>query len=119
MDNEIEKTIYDLEISLLRPEVRTSKEALDKLLADDFREFGSWGAEYTKKDTLENLPKESEVSFSVIDFEVKELSPNIVLATYRTLKEAIGDRIQANRSSIWRKTGGGWQMVFHQGTPIK
>jgi hypothetical protein len=35
--------LLELEHELLKPEIRTSREALSKLLADDFFEFGSSG----------------------------------------------------------------------------
>jgi hypothetical protein len=38
----------------------------------------------------------------------------VVLLTY--VSES-GDR-RSNRSSIWRKTPGGWRLYFHQGTMI-
>jgi hypothetical protein len=55
--NEITKTIYELELLLLKPEVRSSFDRLNFLLADDFQEFGSSGFTYDKKIVLERLPK--------------------------------------------------------------
>ena len=123
MKYNIEKIIYDLEISLLTPAVRASAEKLNILLADDFREFGSSGEVYNKQNILEQLPKATQMArgeFFVSDFQVQHLAEDIVLATFTTDKiSSDNSRVVSLRSSIWKKTGKGWQMVFHQGTPKK
>lgn len=119
--NELTRQFYDLETTLLKPEVRASHEKLDELLADDFMEFGSSGSIYRKSNTLENLATNTDkVVYEVSDFEAKELSENLVLTTCKT-KRTINDVdiVVSLRSSIWKKTDGNWQMFFHQGTPIK
>lgn len=118
MEN-ITKTIKELELSLLKPEVRSSMEALDNLLADDFIEFGSSGEKYTKADILERLPDAIEkVEYKVGDFEVVNPSDDIAIATYKTEKIINGkDKVVSKRSSHWRKTDNGWQMFFHEATP--
>ena len=123
MEKDLQKTIYDLETTLLKPEVRSSTKDLDLLLADDFMEFGSSGEIYNKKMILERLPKDTEISpvqFEVSDFQVKELSENVVLATFKTSKiSPDNNRLTALRASIWRNTNGNWQIIYHQGTPTK
>ena len=119
--NDITKEIYELELSLLKPEVRSSLEQLSLLLADDFQEFGSSGLIYDKKMILERLPKNTEkVVYTVSDFYTKVLSEDIVLATFKTERVTNDvDMMVSLRSSLWRKTNGAWQMFFHQGAPIK
>ncbi|MFA6076193.1 MAG: DUF4440 domain-containing protein [Negativicutes bacterium] len=123
MKNDVEKIIYNLEISLLTPAVRASAEKLNVLLADDFREFGSSGEVYSKQDILEQLPKVTKIAsveFLISGFQVQQLAEEIVLATFTTDKEMPDNsRLVSLRSSIWRKTVKGWQMIFHQGTPTK
>lgn len=123
MQENLQKIIYDLETTLLKPEIRSSAKDLGLLLADDFMEFGSSGEIYDKKVILERLPKDTEVSpvkFIVSDFQVKELSENVVLATFKTNKiSPDNSRATALRASIWRNTNGNWQMIYHQGTPAK
>ncbi len=60
MEEDLQKTIYDLETSLLKPEIRSSIKDLDSLLADDFMEFGSSGKVYDKKNILERLPGDTD-----------------------------------------------------------
>ena len=123
MEKDLKTIIYDLETSLLKPEVRLSASDLDLLLADDFREFGSSGEIYDKKLILERLPKDTQTSpveFLVSDFQIEELAENIILATFKTDK-TLSDKshVVALRTSIWRKNNNSWQMIFHQGTPKK
>lgn len=119
--NELYNTIYELENSLLKSEIRSSFEQLDILLADDFKEFGSSGLIYTKQNVLERLPSNTDkVVYLVSDFEIKSLSEDIVMANFKT-DRIINDRekVSSLRTSLWRKEDSNWRMFFHQGTPIK
>ncbi len=116
---DLKKTIRNLEESLLQPEIRSSAKELDALLDNDFKEFGSSGEAYDKEQVLELLPQSTEEKFSIHDFEIKELSDQVVLATCRVDKTVQGQEtlVRSLRSSIWRKENDRWQMIFHQGTP--
>ncbi|MFA5876916.1 MAG: DUF4440 domain-containing protein [Candidatus Paceibacterota bacterium] len=118
--NDLTKTIYELELSLLKPEVRSSREALDKLLADDFIELGNSGNKYMKADILERLPNTLEkIQYVVSDFAIDTPSDNIVVATFKTERTTDGkEKVISLRSSHWRNNDGGWQMFFHHATPI-
>ena len=118
--NDLTKTIYELELSLLKPEVRSSREALGKLLADDFIELGNSGNKYTKADILERLPNALEkIQYVVSDFAIDTPSDNIVVATFKTERTTDGkEKVISLRSSHWRNNDGGWQMFFHHATPI-
>lgn len=118
--NDIIDTIKELEFSLLKPEVRSSKAALGRLLTDDFVEFGTSGKKYTKADILERLPNTLEnVEYRVSDFSVETPSANTAIAMFKTERTTDGkDKVISQRSSHWRKTEKGWQMFFHEATPI-
>jgi hypothetical protein len=106
----------DLEESLFKPEVRASADAVDRLLADDFVEFGSSGHAFGKKDVIEALQSEPATERTLADFRVRRLADGVVLLTYRSIRgDASGER-QFLRSSIWKNVDGQWRMVFHQGT---
>lgn len=114
----IKEIIYQLETSLLTPEVRTSFEKLSKLLSDDFAEYGSSGLIYDKKITLEKLPKSKPLNYRLYDFEIFIISDQIVQTRFKTDRiNADGTQTIALRSSLWKKNNGNWQMFFHQGTP--
>lgn len=118
---EIAEKIKELEFSLLKPEVRASREALDTLLADDFVEFGSSGNKYTKQDILERLPSNTDkVEYKVTDFAVETPSEELAIAKFTTERTTNGtELIVSKRSSHWRKNGDLWQMFFHEATPIQ
>jgi hypothetical protein len=112
--------IYTLEQALLQPEVRRSAARLADLLADGFREIGSSGRMFTRADILAALPAEAgEVAFVMSDFEIARLSADVVLATYAVARTADGQTTRSLRSSIWTRAGGGWRMLFHQGTNVR
>jgi hypothetical protein len=111
----LKEHLCTLEKRLLQPEVRKSPEELDILLADDFLEFGSSGRIYNKQQVIDGLANETRIEMTLMDFEIKLLAPDVVLATYRVLKHK--DMKYSLRSSIWKLNGDKWQMVFHQGTP--
>lgn len=113
------ETIRDLELQLLDPKIRMSRVLASSLLADDFVEFGSSGSVFDKVGVLDALATDASVAPAVRNFEVKLLGPDIILATFRTVRLGPSGEVirQALRSSIWRQAGGRWQLVFHQGTP--
>ena len=110
--------IKSLEERLLKPEVRTSLDALIRLLADEFVEFCSSGRIANKQQVIKGLLRQSARHFSISDFRTRVLTPDVVLATYRvTCKiDATDTATESLRSSIWKFQDGRWQMVFHQGT---
>lgn len=118
--NDIASTIKELELSLLTPETRSSREALDKLLADDFTELGTSGNHYTKADILQRLPSNTkEVNYVVTDFSVETPTPDTVVARFTTERTIDGsDKVVSKRASHWRKTEHGWQMFYHEANKI-
>ena len=114
----LEERILALEQKLLDPDVRASSRELDCLIADDFVEFGSSGRIGDKQDVLSALVTQSGVHFTISDFVIRDLGPDLVLATYRVIRSTKEAEHRASlRSSIWRFENERWQMIFHQGTP--
>lgn len=110
--------LFELETSLHKRRVRNSPEAVSKLLADEFTEFGSSGRIFDKRAIIESLRHEArEQQIAVEEFTLRKLAPSVVLLTYRS--KLAGPQLPGTlRSSIWKLMGGRWQMVFHQGTRI-
>jgi len=110
-----------LELELHQPEVRRNAERLDVLLHDAFMEIGSSGTVHHKADTLARmLAEQGTLTIHSDGFEVSELVPGVMLMTYQAV---IGDQQsgagrRSLRSSLWLHTTRGWQMRFHQGTPL-
>jgi hypothetical protein len=104
----LENEIRALEDRLLTTAVRASAEELERLLSDEFVEFGASGRVYTKSDTIAALVATPSINASVTDFRVLVVVPGVILATYRTGA--------SRRSSLWRRERDAWRMLFHQGT---
>lgn len=115
--------LQSLEEKLFDPTVRNSRTSLDTLLAPDFREIGSSGRLYGFDEIIAALLAEPAdgTTRALADFEIRPLSPGLVLATYRSERsEPHLPPVKSLRSSIWRRDADGyWRMVFHQGTPAR
>ncbi len=107
--------LQELELEMLSPEARSDPKRMGALLRDDFLEFGSSGRVYEKSMLIDMLTKEEHARVLIRDFAVREISSDAALVTYRTVGQA-GQ--EARRSSVWVRSEGGWQMLFHQGTRL-
>ena len=111
-------TIIELELSLLSPEVRQSRAQLERLIADNFLEFGASGIRYGKAQRLVQLPVQQVATYRSQDFELRLLAPDVTQLIYRATIEQPDQStiLYSHRCSIWRCNNGSWQMEFHQGT---
>ncbi|WP_409174547.1 DUF4440 domain-containing protein [Brevibacillus fortis] len=116
MDKDLKQHIRGLEEQLLRPEVRSSPEELNKLLANDFREFGSMGHIFLKSDCIAAVGASGVFKMTLHNFDMHTLADDAVLATYQIIDETRNRHTL--RSSIWKLRNGRWQLFFHQGTII-
>jgi hypothetical protein len=117
VDDVSEHELRALEERFLEPATRASAAALEALLAGEFREFGASGRIWSRADVLKALPKESPVgACTMSDFNVQPLDERHVLVTYALTIPGPPQRTSL-RSSVWRHSDAGWQMLFHQGTP--
>lgn len=107
--------LLDLEERLLDPSVRGSPQAMIPLLHPDFVEFGSSGRVYTKDMMVQMMLQQSPGVVRIKNFDVKEITPEVALVTYRTVG---AEGRETRRSSVWVRRGPGWQIVFHQGTRV-
>ncbi|WP_409305577.1 DUF4440 domain-containing protein [Peribacillus sp. SCS-155] len=112
MKEDLKKHLYELEEDHTNLQTRKSRDALDRILADDFFEIGSSGYMFDKKECLESGVILTEMSLH--NYEIYPLAPDVVLSTY-----FIADKTRNRntlRSSIWKHIDGRWQLYFHQGT---
>ena len=112
MAETLKEQLQKLEESHTSMAVRTSKEKLDELLADDFFEIGSSGFMYDKKECLETGVVLTEMT--LYNYEIYPLAEDVVLSTY-FIVDTTRNR-NTLRSSIWKLIDGRWQLYFHQGT---
>lgn len=113
----LEQHIRQLEEKLLNP-VHSQLKSVEILLADDFLEIGASGRIYDKKKVLQEFLVKPSAHYSIMDFSMRLLTRDVVLVTYRTMKQEPSQNppVHSLRSSIWKHIDNRWQMIFHQGT---
>ena len=108
--------VIGLELQLLQPQVRASAGELDRLLHPDFCEFGASGRRWDKPEMILALTGEQaggDAPATAADIAGIRLADDVVHVTYVSRR----DQRDTRRSSIWLRTGTGWRLYFHQGTP--
>jgi hypothetical protein len=94
---------------------------LEAQVAPDFWEIGASGRRYSREFVLETVRgrlerAEPEEPLETSEFSVRDLGSGTYLLTY-TLRQP--NRL-TRRTTLWRRSGtGGWQLLFHQGTPVE
>ncbi len=97
-----------------------TKEDIENQMCDEFCEVGASGNVYTKQDVIETLlERYNDTDYQDIweakDFELTTIAPDNYLLTYVLIQ----DKTRATRrSTLWRKVGGNWKILYHQGTVI-
>ena len=88
------------------------------LLDDDFVEFGASGAVWDEASDLAamaGLASAEGDGIACADVRGVRLADDVVHVTYT----AAWRGVVSGRSSVWRRTDGGWRLYFHQGTPLR
>jgi hypothetical protein len=70
-DTGLTEELRKLEESMAQSEIRRSPELLTQLLADDFREFGSSGRVFDKKQIIDLLQEQPRFQLWLEEFDVK------------------------------------------------
>jgi len=111
-DFQVRERLQQLEQALLNPSIRGDPSAVADFLDEDFREFGASGTVYDRASMLQALADDPgfDGTRTISGFSAIRLAENIALVTYRIAETG------TLRSSIWRDSGSGWKLVFHQGT---
>lgn len=110
-----------LETELHKDETRRDRRRMDALLHPDFIEFGRSGTRYTRADVLNEFGQANVLPpIRSGNFEVAVLGEGVVLLMYVSAHVDAGGNSyrETLRSSVWVRTKSGWQMRFHQGTPL-
>jgi hypothetical protein len=114
-------TLRKLEVESHQPQVRTNHRKLARLLHPNFFEVGRSGARYSRASVLAEF-SDHPPSYTVWsqDFQVESLKSDLALLTYRSAHVAEDGTLERHtlRASIWQSTAKGWQLRFHQGTPV-
>lgn len=103
--------VVELELLLLRPEVRNDAERLLSFLHPDFFEYGASGRIW-QRDAIAQATSETREVIEATGVGARLVGDDAVLVTYRS--NASGRR--ALRSSTWVREGDRWMLLFHQRT---
>ncbi|TDV29656.1 nuclear transport factor 2 family protein [Stenotrophomonas sp. CC22-02] len=108
-----------LERALHTPQVRSDRVRLAALLDEDFSEIGSSGQCYGRAAALAEIPLErAQLLIESEQFAVRLLADGLAQVRYRSRYHVDGQAQRwVLRSSLWRRHGQRWRMLFHQGTP--
>ena len=104
---------------LLRREPIFHRPHFPTIMSPDYWEVGASGHRYTRAFILETLAQNppidaAEANWQLTDAALTQLGPETYLLTY-TLDQ--NSRI-TRRSTLWRNTLEGWQILYHQGTLV-
>jgi len=115
-DDEAVAEVIALERALLTREVRSSAAALAELLDPEFTETGASGRRWTRSEILADLPAGSPGPDRIADYAMagRRLAADVVMLTFETDH----DGRRARRVSLWRRSGGRWRVLYHQGTLV-
>lgn len=107
-----EEQVIALERALLEDDTRSDSAAVAALLHPQWSEIGRSGRLWTRDEILDEIgPLGETVTLDVI--ACMPAGPDALLLTWR----AVRDTETTLRSSLWVRTAGHWQQLFHQGTP--
>ena len=119
MKQSILEEITKLEESLWIAEFRFDRVYMDQIFASDFFEFGKSGRIYSREEILPINDEAFDINATIPlpKFKVRYLSDEVIQTTYVSEITHDGVVTRANRSSVWSRVDGHWQLRFHQGTP--
>jgi hypothetical protein len=92
---------------------------MERTFAPDFIEFGRNGTFYTREVMLAAPNAATNVTAILHDVAVRFVQGDVALVTYVSEVRYPRGTEWANRSSVWDRSGGIWQVRFHQGTPCE
>jgi hypothetical protein len=110
--------LHRLELTLWQAETRFDSALMDRTFAPDLIEFGRSGRRYRRDQMLFDASERQEMDATLHDFTTRVLSADLAQCTYVSEVRRPDGTEWANRSSIWDRSSGNWQLRFHQGTAI-
>ena len=116
---EIQRELERREPIFHRPEFGTTRADFENMTDPAFWEVGASGRRYSREYVLDELEKRYASPYEDVweagDFHCLEIAAGNYLLTYTLIQ---GERV-TRRSTIWRRTGQGWKIVYHQGTIVE
>ena len=107
-----------LEEGLWIDETAFDREWMGRMLHTGFTEVGRSGRSYTREDVLAAPAAHLEVELPLERYRMEIIDEDVALVRYVSRQTIEGSYRPAERNSIWVNTNDGWQLRFHQGTPL-
>jgi len=122
ISNQDKSELKRLEQELWMEATRFDRPYMEKVMAQDFFEFGRSGRVYQREDTLTIERSTIDAKIPLQDLSIRLLSKDVAQVTYTSYVTYSGVTEVGRRSSIWSRTGDSskeaWQLRFHQGTAV-
>jgi hypothetical protein len=113
--------VWNQEHQLARAEESKDRSYFEHKLDDDLIYVAYDGLVFTKKQIVSAVRYIDVSRYSIENMKVRSLGPDAALATYDLIaKGSIAWHDLPTKqyaSSIWVKSRGDWQLIFHQSTP--
>ena len=117
-DDDVLSALLDREPIFHRRHHGTTRAALEAMTAPDFFEVGASGRVYTRADVIDLCPERYKSPEALIaevtEPKLRKLAHECWQLYYVLIEP---DRV-SRRNTIWRRVGGSWQILFHQGTIV-
>ena len=118
LNEEERNRLYELEVSLWKPQTRFDRDYMDNLLTEEFFEFGRSGRTYRRDEVLSAPMQVIDIDLPLKEFQIHRVAPDVVLVTY--VSEVQYEELEiGNRSSLWVRKDDDWKLRFHQGTAVE
>lgn len=108
--------VLDLERELQTASTRGDEPRLRELLAPDFIEVGASGRRWDRDSVLQLLAQQADdqnsPAIKVHDLQARVVDHDLVQVFW----DSDQGGLRARRTSLWRRMGGAWCQIYHQGT---
>ena len=112
------RRLQQLEEELWREETRFDVPYMEQVMAEEFIEFGRSGRIYDRRECLSHPREPIQAVIPLPDLSIRMITDDVAQVTYNSHVTWDGELLKGRRSSIWRRAGDSWELVFHQGTPF-
>ena len=110
------KELRRLEEELWIAETRFDRTYMEKIMAQDFFEFGRSGKIHSREATLAHEAGRIDAVIPLQNLSIRLLTEDVAQVTYDSEVVFDGGIEKGRRSSIWSRSGECWELRFHQGT---
>jgi hypothetical protein len=109
------------------PEFGTTRQDFENMTDSSFWEIGASGRRYSREEVIAAVVKRyenpqyrgihspPENTWQTQDFHCRSIGHDHYLLTYTLIQP---DRV-TRRSTLWRQSPNGWQILYHQGTIVQ